>query len=208
MTRVKLCGMTDRDALDAAVAAGADAVGVIADVDVETPREVGATRASDLLGAVPPLVSGVLVTMASDPATVRERVETVDPDAVQVHGLAPDGLRALADAPTDVIAVADPTADDLRDRAEAADAIVVDSLDETGAGGTGETHDWGRTARVVADLSTPVILAGGLTPETVGEAVTTVDPYAVDVASGVESTPGEKDADAMAAFVAAARRAA
>jgi len=141
MTRVKLCGMTDRDSLDAAVAAGADAVGVITGVDVETPREVSRDRASALLGAVPPLVTGVLVTMGSDPSTIRDRIDALDPDAVQIYGLGADGLTALADASADVIAVADPTADDLPDRAAAADAVVVDSLDEAGAGGTGETHD-------------------------------------------------------------------
>ncbi|MFW6436407.1 MAG: phosphoribosylanthranilate isomerase [Halococcoides sp.] len=204
MTRVKLCGLTDRTNLDAALAAGADAVGVISGVDVATPREVTAGQAADLLAAVPPFVTGVLVTMADDPAVIRERIERCDPDAVQVHRLGPAGLAALADAPVDVLAVADHDADDIHDRARAADAIVVDSLDADGAGGTGETHDWTATAALVGAIETPVVLAGGLTPENVGEAVATVDPYAVDVASGVESAPGEKAPEAMAAFVDAA----
>ncbi|MFW6436095.1 MAG: phosphoribosylanthranilate isomerase [Halococcoides sp.] len=204
MTRVKLCGMTDRAALDAAVAAGADAVGVISAVDVDTPREVGHDRAAALLDAVPPFVTGVLVTMADEPGVVRDLAGALDPDAVQIHGLDGDGLAALAELRADVIAVADPTADDLPARAAAADAVVIDSLDESGGGGTGETHDWDRTAALVAELGTPVVLAGGLTPETVAEAVATVDPYAVDVASGVESAPGEKDPTAMNRFVASA----
>jgi len=81
----------------------------------------------------------------------------------------------------------------------------VDSLDDDGAGGTGETHDWTRTAEVVADLDAPVFLAGGLTPENVRGAVRLVRPYAVDVASGVEREGGVKDVGAVRRFVEEAR---
>jgi phosphoribosylanthranilate isomerase len=85
--------------------------------------------------------------------------------------------------------------------AEVANAVLVDSTDEDGAGGTGETHDWERTRDIRAGIETPLILAGGLTPENVAEAVETVDPFGVDTASGVERAGGEKDHDAVAAFV-------
>jgi phosphoribosylanthranilate isomerase len=75
---------------------------------------------------------------------------------------------------------------------------------ESGAGGTGETHDWERSRELVESLSSPVVLAGGLTPDNVAEAVETVRPFAVDVASGVEADPGRKDPEAVAAFVRAA----
>jgi phosphoribosylanthranilate isomerase len=85
------------------------------------------------------------------------------------------------------------------------DALLVDSTTEEGAGGTGETHDWDATRALASDLDSSVILAGGLTPENVAEAVATARPYAVDVASGVESSGGTKDAAAVRAFVRAVR---
>lgn len=204
MTRVKICGVTTAADRDAVVEAGADAVGVIHGVPVETPREVDESTAAALVDGVPPLVTSVLVTM---PTTVQEavdRVGAVGPDAVQVHdGLAPAELGALRQRiDQQVVAVVDPASDALAEYAEQADALVVDSLDADGAGGTGETHDWARTRDIVASLDVPVLLAGGLTPENVDEAVGTVRPFAVDTASGVESGGGEKDHDAVRRFVA------
>jgi phosphoribosylanthranilate isomerase len=205
MTRVKLCGITREADRDAAVAAGADAVGFIVDVSVDTPREIDADRARELVAGVPPFVTSVLVTMpeaVQDALAVQERVSA---DAIQVHGtLAPEyvgGLQARADVP--VLAAVGPDAD-LHLYADAADALLVDSVDGEGAGGTGETQNWERTADLVADLSVPVILAGGLTPENVRTAVETVDPFAVDTASGIESTGGVKDHEAIGQFVARA----
>jgi phosphoribosylanthranilate isomerase len=86
-----------------------------------------------------------------------------------------------------------------------ADGLLVDSVDETGAGGTGETHDWTRTRELVDSLSIPVVLAGGLDPEDVAGAVRTVEPYGVDVASGIERSGGVKDHDAVRAFISRAR---
>ena len=99
------------------------------------------------------------------------------------------------------IAAVDATDDALDEYAGVADALVLDSTDERGAGGTGETHDWARARAVVADLDTPVLLAGGLTPENVSRAVRTVDPFGVDVSSGIEESGGAKDHDALRRFV-------
>ncbi|QSG15513.1 phosphoribosylanthranilate isomerase [Halapricum desulfuricans] len=207
MTRVKVCGFTDEADLAAAVSAGVDAVGLIAGVTVETPRGIPLAEASRLAETVPPLVSTVLVTMPADVAETRDRIEQVGPDAVQVHGLDPEAVATLGDAPADVIAAVDPTDTDLNAYAEAADALLVDSIDAEGGGGTGETHDWERTREIVDSLDVPVILAGGLTPGNVAEAVETVDPFAVDVASGVEREGGRKDHDAVEQFVERATRA-
>ncbi|MFB6184033.1 MAG: phosphoribosylanthranilate isomerase [Haloarculaceae archaeon] len=204
MTRVKVCGITREADLAAAVAAGVNAVGFTAGVRVETPREVSIERAATLADTVAPMVTSVLVTMPSDATTARERIDRVRPDAIQVHGIGPDEIAELADAPADVLAAVDADDPDLASYADAADALVVDSLDEQGGGGTGETHDWERTRERVAKLDVPVVLAGGLTPDNVAEAVATVDPFAVDVASGVEREGGIKDHDAMRAFVARA----
>ena len=204
MTRVKICGVTTGADRDAVVAAGADAVGVIHGVPVDTPREVDAATAEELVAGVPPLVTSVLVTMPTTVQQAVKRVDELEPDAVQVHdGLAPAELGALNRRISQrILAVVDAEADDIADYADHADAVLVDSVDADGAGGTGETHDWERTRDIVAELDAPVILAGGLTPENVAEAVETVGPFAVDTASGVEASGGVKDHDAVRQFVA------
>lgn len=206
--RVKVCGITNAADRDAAVAAGADAVGLVAGVTVETPREIGLEAAADLAAGVPPFVTSVLVTMPDDAATARERIEQVRPDVVQLHGTDPDLVASLADAPAGVVAAVDAESgeDRLDAYAGAAHALLVDSVDDQGGGGTGETHDWERTRERVAGLDAPVILAGGLTPDNVAEAVATVEPYAVDVATGVEREGGVKDHDAVRRFVRNALR--
>ncbi|MBX0287446.1 phosphoribosylanthranilate isomerase [Halomicroarcula sp. F28] len=203
MTRVKICGVTNEADRDAIVAAGADAVGVIHGVPVETPREVDADTAASLVAGVAPLVTSVLVTMPRTVQQAVKRVDEIEPDAVQIHdGLEPAELGALARRVTQqIVAVVDAEADDIAEYANHADALLVDSVDDEGAGGTGETHDWERTREVVASLDVPVILAGGLTPDNAAEAVRTVGPFAVDTASGVESSGGQKDHDAVRRFV-------
>lgn len=201
MTRVKICGVTTREDLGAVVEAGADAIGVTVDVPVETPREIDAERAADIVSATPPFVTTVLVTMPDPPASAVGVAERVGPDVVQVHGdSAPDDIASLsADLDARVVVAVSP--DDAPRYDTVADALLVDSLDESGAGGTGSTHDWERTRELVSELASPVVLAGGLTPENVAGAVETVDPFAVDVASGVEGHPGRKDPAAVEAFV-------
>ena len=218
MTRVKVCGVTCPADLRVAVEAGADAIGLLVDVPVDSPREIDPATAADLAAATPPFVTTVLVTMPETPDEAVELAEVVAPDAVQVHGDLGTGDLAYLAASVDAdLLKTVPAAD--ADRAsqydEVADALLVDSVDGDGAGGTGRTHDWTRTAEAVADLDSPVVLAGGLTPDNVGEAVDTVAPFAVDVASGVERdraddappSEGRKDPDAVATFVENATRA-
>jgi len=216
MTRTKICGVTGREDLRTAVEAGADAVGLLVDVPVDSPREIAPEVAADLAAAAPPFVTTVLVTMPDGPDGVADLVETVGADAVQVHGDLEVGDLAYLTSSVDAkvlktVDAADP--ERARRYDEVADALLVDSVDADGAGGTGRTHDWDRTAAVAADLDSPVVLAGGLTPENVGAAVRAVDPFAVDVASGVErpdadaATDGRKDPEAVASFVTNAERA-
>ena len=226
MTRVKLCGFTAGEDVAAGIEAGADAIGVVVDVPVDTPRAVPSERAAELLAAVPPFVTGTIVTMPDSVADAVALVEAVEPDAIQVHaGLDPDEVGTLRErVPVPVVAGVDADEPDaLAAYAPVADALLVDSVDAAGAGGTGEAHDWAATREATADLETPVVLAGGLTPDTVADAVATAEPYAVDVASGIErrgergraggSVDGDeraeprrdgrprKDHDAMARFV-------
>ena len=209
MARVKICGLTRDADLRAAIDAGADAVGVITEVPVDSPREVDPAKAADLLADVPPFVTATLVTMPESAERAVDLVRMAGPDAIQLHGeWTPDEIGFIrAETERKVLLAVD--ADDPV-RAEefdgVADALVVDSTDDAGAGGTGETHDWEATGNLAARLRTPVVLAGGLTADTVSEAVRIADPFAVDVSSGVELTDGRKDHNAVARFVANAGR--
>lgn len=206
-TRVKICGLTNVPDLDRAIAAGADAVGVIADVPVETPRELSPRRARELVAGVPPFVTSVLVTMPETPAAALDLHRQVGADAIQIHGtLSPAEVSELDDR-TDagIIAALDVTSREIDAFADAADAILVDTTDEAGGGGTGQTHDWERTREIRESIDVPLIVAGGLTPANVGAAIDAVGPFGVDTASGVETTGGEKDHEAVDAFVAQAR---
>jgi phosphoribosylanthranilate isomerase len=205
--RAKICGITNAADRDAAAAAGADALGFIVDVSVDTPRETDPDRAADLIAGVPPFVTTVLVTMPETVGAARDLRERVGADAIQVHaGLDPGQVAGLAGSETVVAAVDGDDPEEARAYDDVADALLVDSVDDEGAGGTGRTHDWAATRDLREELASPVILAGGLTPENVAEAVGVVAPYAVDVATGVERTGGRKDGDAVAAFVANAIR--
>jgi len=204
MVRTKICGVTNEADLRAVSEAGAAAVGFITEVSVDTPREVAPDRAADLVAAAPPFLSTVLVSMPETPARAVELAGAVAPDAIQLHGEfdAADVRYVRREARADVIMTVDAAETDRAHEYDGvADAVLVDSTTESGAGGTGETHDWDAAADLVDDLSTPLVLAGGLTPENVAEAARTVGPYAVDVSSGVERRGGEKNHEAVEAFV-------
>jgi len=209
MARVKICGLTRGADLRAAIDAGADAVGVISEVPVDSGREVDPATAAQLLADVPPFVTATLVTMPDSAERAVELVRTIGPDALQLHGeWTADEIRYIrAETERKVLLAVD--ADDPA-RAEefdaVTDALVIDSTDDAGAGGTGETHDWAKTGDLAARLTSPVVLAGGLTADNVAEAVRVADPFAVDVASGVELADGRKDHNAVARFVANAGR--
>lgn len=201
-TKIKICGITNSEDRDLVVSSGADAIGFVSDVPIDTPREIASETAATLVGSLPPFVSSVLVTMPEEVHDARALIERVDPDTVQVHGLTPDAIDDLSRATSASVSVVPAvTAADAPHYEAVADALLVDSLDEDGAGGTGSTHDWDRTRDLVAELDVPVMLAGGLTPENVSRAVEVVRPYGVDVASGVESSGGTKDPDAVRSFV-------
>ena len=204
MTRVKVCGVTRASDLAVVVEADADAVGFISGVSVDTPREVDADAAAELVAETPPFVTSVLVTMPDGPEAAVDRADRVEPDVVQLHGdWAPAAVETLADrvAADVVVAVDHEAVARARDLDPVVDALLVDSTTESGAGGTGETHDWETTRTLARDLDSPLVLAGGLTPDNVAEAVEVAQPFGVDVAGGVERDPGLKDAGAVRRFV-------
>lgn len=208
MTRVKVCGITTETDRDAAVNAGADALGFVVDVAVDTERELSPTRAASLIADVPPFVNTVLVTMPADADRALDLLEATGADTVQLHNDLPTEAVAAVTKATDARVVkavdAEPGAADRY--TDHVDAVLIDSRTATGAGGTGRRNDWKAAASIRQAVDTPVILAGGLTPANVAEAVEVVRPYAVDVSSGVEASEGRKDHEAVRSFVRAAKR--
>lgn len=202
-TRVKICGLTNAADRDVAIEAGADAVGFISQVPVDTPRSIDPETARELVAEVPPFVTSVLVTMPADPTAAVELQTAVGADAIQIHGsLSSAELGTLcARLEKPVIAGVDIDEPDIEAYAARADAVLVDSTDEEGGGGTGETHDWERSRKLREEIDTPLILAGGLTPDNVETAIQEVDPFGVDTASGVEQSGGQKNHDAVRAFL-------
>ncbi|MDR5891965.1 phosphoribosylanthranilate isomerase [Halomonas mongoliensis] len=198
-TRVKLCGLTRPEDVDAAVAAGADALGFV--LWPGSKRAVDEALLAELAERVPAFVTRVGLFVDQDPALI-ERCAT-HLDLLQFHGEEPPALCDSFRRPwIKALRMRDDL--DLHGAAEAyrgARALLLDAYRPGVPGGTGETFDW---SRIPAGLAKPVILAGGLNADNVAEAIATVAPFAVDVSGGVEAAPGIKDAERMAAFMAAA----
>ena len=205
--RVKICGITQEEDLKAAVAAGADAVGFLVGVP-SSPRNLTIERAETLLRRVPVFVYSVVVTAPESIKRLAKICETLKPSAIQLHGKkefdASEVRERIRD--THLIKTVYVTKDALKETAieelKRFDAVLLDSFIKGQYGGTGKIHDWNLSKQIkeaVAPL--PLILAGGLKPENVQKAVRTVQPYAVDVASGVELRPGIKDHEKVQAFV-------
>ena len=204
--RVKICGITRKEDLDAAVAAGADAVGFVVGV-ASSPRNIALEKAEKLIRQVPPFVKSVLVTVPRGIDDF-EIYEKLNPDAIQIHG---ENLHTAASVrlkiPNTLLigAVNAKVANALDVVSRAAkifDAVLLDSFTNGRYGGTGIVHDWELSKRVKQAIHPkPLILAGGLTPENVAEAVRTVEPYAVDVSSGVELQLGIKDHKKIIEFI-------
>jgi phosphoribosylanthranilate isomerase len=202
--RVKICGMTRaEDALHAA-RAGADAVGLV--FHGASPRCVTAAQAAAIAAALPAFVSRVGLFVDADPGAVRAVLDEAALDLLQFHGEEePDYCRSFGRPYIKTLRMADGAdVEAFARRYRDARALLLDAFVPGIPGGTGRVFDWGRVPR---EPGLPVILAGGLTPENVGEAVRTVRPWAVDVSGGVEASPGRKDGRRVEAFLRAVRSA-
>lgn len=205
--RVKICGITREECLTWAVAAGADAVGFLVGVP-SSPRNLTLERAETLLRKVPIFVDSVLVTAPQSINGLTEICERLKPTAIQIHGKKNFDASEINDRieNTRLIKTVYVTKDELSEKVirylKDFDAILLDSFTRGQYGGTGRVHDWNLSRQITEDIAPiPVILAGGLKPENVKEAVQTVQPHAVDVSSGVELRPGIKDNEKIQAFV-------
>lgn len=204
MIRVKICGIQDEASALVAAEAGADAIGLIF---APSRRQVGTARARRIADALPPFVTRVGVVVNEPLERLRAIVEDARLDAVQLHGDETvaycAAARALRVTVIKAVQVSGPL-DLERLRALPVAAVLLDTHRSGQRGGTGETFEWRHAAPVAAAI--PVILSGGLTPENVAAGIETVQPYGVDVSTGVE-TGGQKDAGKIRAFIAAARAA-
>lgn len=197
-TRIKICGITRAEDALVAAKAGADAIGLV--FVEQSPRHVTPETAAALRRGLPPFVSVVALFVNADAAKVRAVIDQVRPDLLQFHGEEqPEFCRAFA-FPYVKAARVRPGMDLLQYAARYADAqgLLLDAYTPGVHGGTGERFDWSLIPR---DLDRPIVLAGGLEPGNVGEAVRQVRPWAVDVSSGVEAAKGVKDAAKIAAFI-------
>jgi len=206
--RVKVCGITNREDLEAAVDAGADALGFVVDVPA-SPRNISLDRALDFVEATPPFVQSVLVSVFDTVDQLETLCSCVAPDAVQVAGtLARDAIGEQLRGIRVIQAIAVNDEVDVLPFAAHCDAVLTDSCVPGAHGGTGKPHNW-NVSRAIKELiaPTPLILAGGLTPGNVRAAIKTVRPYAVDVSSGVEARAGMKDPAKIRAFIEAVKEA-
>lgn len=201
-TRSKICGITRVADLITVANAGADAIGLV--FYPPSPRNVSIEQAVELLAHLPPFVTvvGLFVNASAD--TVREVMARVSLDVLQFHGdESPDycaqfgkpylkAIRVKAGVDLQLCAA----------RYASAQGLLLDAYVEGIPGGTGASFDW---ALIPKDLPLPVILSGGLDPQNVAVAIQQVQPYAVDVSSGVESTKGIKDLAKVIGFVRAVK---
>lgn len=206
-TRIKFCGMTRAGDVRLASELGADAVGFV--FAEGSPRRVEAREARLMRSALAPLVDAVALFRDNATAEVREVVKAVRPTLLQFHGDEEDAFCRGFGVPY-IKAVAmggdarPPSARELLSRYPAAAGFLFDGHAPGTAGGTGTGFDW---ARLPAELNRPVMLAGGLTPANVFDAITRALPWGVDVCSGIEASPGVKDGERMRRFVEEVRRA-
>lgn len=207
-TLVKICGLRTEAALDAALDGGADYVGLV--FFPPSPRNIAPEAAAPLAERARGRAKIVALLVDPDDALIERVVAAANPDLLQLHGdETPERVRSIRQRfGKDVIkAIKVKSAEDVADAARyagAADLILFDARPPAGAdrpGGHGATFDW----RILEAAAHPYMLSGGLTPDNVAEAIASTGAHMVDVSSGVERAPGEKDAGLIRRFLAAAK---
>jgi phosphoribosylanthranilate isomerase len=197
-TRVKICGITSPVDGIAAAQSGADAIGLV--FYPPSPRALSTVIAREIVDSLPPFVTTVGLFVDMPQAEIDEILAAVPLDMLQFHGSEDPLFCASFDKPWMKAVRMSPEVDLLKEeeRYFAASALLVDAYKKGVPGGTGQSFDWGR---VPVGLQKPIVLAGGLTPENVEQAIKEVSPWAVDVSGGVERAKGVKDLDKVAQFI-------
>ena len=203
-TRIKICGITENCDVQSIVKQGVDALGFI--FVKESPRYILPEVARGIIRKIPPFIDVVGVFMNEDPVEVNDIAQYCGLTLVQLHGAEPPEYCETISCPI-VKAFRVPSDEGISWAPY--DGIVkgylFDTYNKDKAGGTGEVFDWQLIEKM--GLPAEIILAGGLSPENIGAAIASVQPYAVDVNSGVESAPGIKDIELIAQLTAAVKKA-
>lgn len=194
-TRIKLCGLTNPRDAELAVGLGADAIGFV--LEPSSPRYVG--ESATWIDALPPVPQKVAVYGPLLDAPDRNRFDLIQASTWDDLSTAEaKRILALRIRPSEIV-------QELLKLPVGCGAILLDAYRDGAYGGTGHTIDWTLAAEIVKQSGLPVFLAGGLTPDNVASAIHSVKPFAVDVSSGIESSPGVKDRVKMRDFVQAVR---
>jgi phosphoribosylanthranilate isomerase len=199
-TRIKMCGIRTVEHAQVAAQAGADALGFV--FYGPSPRNIDVDLSSQITRALPPFIQSVALFVNPDAVFVKEVISSVQVDLLQFHGDEDAAFCAQFGRPyIKAIRVGQDT-DLLKCRTafSGARALLLDAEVAGQYGGTGHSFDW---SRIPQSLKSQIVLSGGLTVESIGDAIRQVGPYAVDVSSGIESTKGVKSADLMHAFARA-----
>jgi phosphoribosylanthranilate isomerase len=201
-TRVKICGVTNVADAQAAAEAGADMIGL--NFYEKSPRYVSLKAAAAISKQLPPFVMRVGVFVNPEEALVTRAIGECNLSLLQFHGdESSDFCTQFSLMSMKALRVRD--AESMNELANfRTDAFLLDAHSKSGLGGTGEQFNWDLAVEA-QKFGKPIFLAGGLTPENVAEAVRKVRPFAVDVSSGVEISPGKKNHAKMKAFIAAAK---
>jgi len=218
MTWIKICATTNLNDALASIDAGAGALGFIL---TDSPRQITPEAAAEIIAALPPSTEKVGVVVNETPQALAELANRVGLSALQLHGDEPAAQlpnfrrelplrKIIKTLQARELLAAPSTLDGYLRMHESFDAILLDSGSPTARGGTGVPFDWNAFLPIVERIKqvVPVIIAGGLTPANVAEAIHLFDPCGVDVASGVEREAGKKDAAKVRAFIANVRAAA
>ncbi len=202
--KIKICGITNRDDALAAIDAGADALGFnFADEARAKKRYIAPEEARRIAEELPPFVVTVAVTVNATAAQLHEFLLYMD--RVQLHGEeSPEFAADFGHRAIKALRIGPDFSPDAVNRYNVG-SVLLDAFDAVARGGTGKTADWALARKTVEEARRPVLLAGGLTPENVTEAVRIVRPYGVDVSGGVEKEPGKKDHDKLRRFVREAK---
>ncbi len=219
MVRVKICGITNEDDLKLCINYGADALGFVVEYPAPVPWNLRIQDAEILMKKVPPFVSKVAV-VGGEYEKVLHIADTLRPDAIQLHGDEPlettkqliselkrlkirviKAIRFSAETGGLISEIQDPVELSLVLQDMGVDAILVDSQSGSMPAGTGKRVDWKIASKIRNSIMLPLILAGGLNPGNVYEAIKAVRPFAVDVISGVEEKRGKKDPKKVKSFI-------